>query len=56
MQSLGLDSEFSTGPPKSASQVAQWSKNLPSEAIDAGEVCSIPGLGRSPGGGNLNPL
>ena len=31
-------------------------KNLPINAGDAGDVGSIPGLGRSPGGGNGNPL
>ena len=28
-------------------------KNLP---VNAGDEGSIPGLGRSPGGGNVNPL
>ena len=28
-------------------------KNLP---VDAGNIGSVPGLGRSPGGGNGNPL
>ena len=31
-------------------------KNLPTSAGDTGDVGSIPGLGRSPGGGNGNPL
>ena len=31
-------------------------KNLPVNAEDAGDVSSIPGLGRSPGEGNGNPL
>ena len=31
-------------------------KNLPAKAWDAGDACSIPGLGRSPGKGNGNPL
>ena len=35
-----------------ASQVAQVVKNLPSNARDAGDPDSSPGLGRSPGGGN----
>ena len=30
-------------------------KNLPAKAGDAGDSCSIPGLGRSPGEGNGNP-
>ena len=31
-------------------------KNLPANAGDEGEAGSIPGLGRSPGGGNGNSL
>ena len=31
-------------------------KNLPANAGDTGDNCSIPGLGRSPGGGHGNPL
>ena len=31
-------------------------KNLPANAADTGHVGSIPGLGRSPGGGHGNPL
>ena len=31
-------------------------KNPPADAGDARDVGSIPGLGRSPGGGNGNPL
>ena len=31
-------------------------KNLPANAGDTGEAGSSPGLGRSPGGGNGNPL
>ena len=31
-------------------------ENPPANAGDAGEVGSIPGLGRSPGGGHGNPL
>ena len=38
---------------KPASLVAQMVKNLPANAGDKG---SIPGLGRSPGEGNGNPL
>ena len=37
------------------SQVVQV-KNPPANAGDAGDVSSIPGLGRSPGGRNGNPL
>ena len=31
-------------------------KNLPASAGDVTDLCSIPGLGRSPGKGNGNPL
>ena len=31
-------------------------KNLPANAGDAGDLGSIPGSGRSPGGGNGNPF
>ena len=31
-------------------------KNLPASAGDVGDMGSIPGLGRSLGGGNGNPL
>ena len=31
-------------------------KNLPANAGDSGDMHLIPGLGRSPGGGNGNPL
>ena len=31
-------------------------KNLPGNAEGKGDTGSIPGLGRSPGGGNGNPL
>ena len=31
-------------------------KNLPASAEDLGDAGSIPGSGRSPGGGNGNPL
>ena len=39
-----------------ASQVASVVKNLPVNAEDVRDVSSIPGLGRSPAGGNGNPL
>ena len=31
-------------------------KNLPASAGDIRDLCLIPGLGRSPGDGNGNPL
>ena len=31
-------------------------KNPPANAGDTGDLDSIPGSGRSPGGGNANPL
>ena len=39
-----------------ASQVAQWLKNPFTYAGDASDVGSVPGLERSPGLGNGNPL
>ena len=39
-----------------ASQVALVVKNLPAGAEDLRDVGLIPGLGRSPGEGNGNPL
>ena len=39
-----------------ASQVAPGVKNLPANVGDRTDVGSIPGLGRSPGEGNGNPL
>ena len=38
------------------SQMALAVKNLPANAADIRDVGSIPGLGRSPRGGNGNPL
>ena len=38
------------------SEVAQVVKNLPANAGHIRDVHSIPGLGRSPGGGHGNPL
>ena len=37
-------------------QVGLTLKNLPANAGDIRDVNSIPGLGRSPGGGHGNPL
>ena len=51
---LFLNQHFLTG--GGVSQVAQVVKNLPANAADARDLGSIPGLGRSPGGGNDNPL
>ena len=39
-----------------ASQVAKVVKNPPANVGDIRDSGSIPGLGRSPGGGNGNPL
>ena len=41
---------------KGASQVVVVVKNLPASAGDIRDLGLIPGLGRSPGGGNGNPL
>ena len=35
--------------------MAQWEKNLPANAGDAGDTGLIPGLGRFPEEGNGNP-
>ena len=49
---------FFSGCPKvyRASQVALVVKNLPANAGDIRDSSSIPGSGRSPGGGHGNPL
>ena len=39
-----------------ASQVAPVVKNSPVNAGDIRDVGSVPGMGRSPGGGHGNPL
>ena len=39
-----------------ASQVALVVKNLPANVGDVRDASSIPGSGRSPGGGHGNPL
>ena len=39
-----------------ASQVVPVVKNLPANAGDTRDTGSVPGLGRSPGGGKGNPL
>ena len=39
-----------------ASQVALVGKNPPASAGDIRDMGSVPGLGRSPGGGHGNPL
>ena len=39
-----------------ASQMAQQVKSPPANAEDTGDVGSVPGSGRSPGGGHDNPF
>ena len=39
-----------------ASSVSQWVRNLSANVGDMRDVGSIPGLGRSPGEENSNPL
>ena len=39
-----------------ASQVALMGKNTPANAGDVRDLGSVPGLGRSPGGGHGNPF
>ena len=41
---------------KKAFQVVLVGKNLPPHAGDVRDTGSVPGLGRSPGGGHSNPL
>ena len=36
--------------------MAKWVKNLPANAGDTEDLSLMPGSGRSPGGGNGNPL
>ena len=47
---------ISVGPPTRDSQVVLVVKNLPTNAGDAGDMNSLPGLGGSPGEGRGNPL
>ena len=49
-------SDWIPSPNDWASQVALVVKHPPANARDAGDMDSIPGSGRSPGGGNGNPL
>ena len=55
---LGQNSQFNIHPPprKGDSQMAPVVKNPPANAGDTRNTSSIPGLGRSSGGGNDNPL
>ena len=41
---------------ETTSNLSEKVKNLPANAGDIGDAGSIPGLGRSPGVGNGNPL
>ena len=47
---------FLIGPTHVASQVVLVVKKLPANSGDIRDVGSIPGSGRSPGGGHGNPL
>ena len=47
---------FFSPPAPGASQVALVVKSLPASARDTRDIGSIPGSGRSPGGGHGNPL
>ena len=53
---FGCDSEDTPTCILGASQAALGVKNLPVNAGDTGDAGSIPGSGRSPGGGHDNPL
>jgi len=50
------NNKFSNLPRNRASQVALVVKNPPANSGDIRDVDSIPGLGRSPGEGNGNPV
>ena len=52
---LGGESVCTLSSVSLASQVALVVKNLPANAGDMRDTGSIPGLGRSPGGGHSNP-
>ena len=47
---------FKLSMPKRTSQLVLVVKNLPATAGNVRDMGSIPGLGRSPGEGNGNPL
>ena len=55
IESVGWSREFYDDANKKASQVTLV-KNPPAIAGDLRDTISIPGLGRSPGGGHGNPL
>ena len=56
MEYRSISSAFRDNSLKWASQVVLVVKNLPANAGDIRDVGSIPGSGRSPRGGNGNPL
>ena len=56
MEYRSISSTFKDKSLKWASQVVLVLKNLPASAGDIRDVGLIPGSGRSPGGGNGNPL
>ena len=53
LPSLALCFDLPQDPGVTGDSTAQWVEELPANAVDAG---SIPRSGRSPGGGNGNPL
>ena len=55
-RSKGTCKFWALHPPSWASQVELMVKNLPDNAGDIRDMGSIPGSGRSPGGGHGNPL
>ena len=56
LQVIGITKHNLPLPFMGASQVALVVKNLPANAGDRRDAGSIPGSGRSPGGGHGNPL
>ena len=53
---MTLKNQFWVTLDEGASSVTQLVKNLPANAGDIRDVSSIPGSGRSPGGGHNYPL
>ena len=61
LSSLRPEAPALTGPvlqkdPHDSIRLPRWLKNLPANSRATGDAGSVPGLGRSPGEGNGNPL
>ena len=55
-EKCNIDTSFSGYTSKGGFPGGSSGENLPASAGDAGDLGSIPGLGRSPGGGHDSPL